>query len=87
MEHTLGFYFLFKNFQTPDCFKNVMDTAGSTGVIVNNKRNSRIKRRTTLFSLLKTSKFWLSLGLFLIFSIHLLKLLAKSQPCSYQVCS
>ena len=32
----------------------------------------------TLF--LRTSKFWLSLGLFLIFSIHLLKILAKSQP-------
>ena len=37
---------------------------------------------------IRTSKFWLSPGLFLIFSIHLLKILAKSQPgCSYKVCS
>ena len=37
---------------------------------------------------IRTSKFWLSLGLFLIFPIHLLKILAKSQPgCSYKVCS
>ena len=36
----------------------------------------------------RTSKFWLSLGFFFIFLIHLFKILAKSQPgCSYKVCS
>ena len=37
-----------------------------------------------LFYIRSNSKFWLSLG-FLIFPVHLLKILAKSQPgCSYK---
>ena len=36
----------------------------------------------------KNQLFWLSLGLFLISPIHLLKILAKSHSrCSYKVCS
>ena len=43
---------------------------------------------TTRYFFVRTSKFWLSLGLFLNFPIHLLNILAKSQPgCSYKVCS
>ena len=50
--------------------------------------NSLLQSTYMLFFFIRTSKFWLSLGLFLIFPIHLLKILAKSQPgCSYKVCS
>ena len=43
---------------------------------------------TRYFFFIRTSKFLPSLGLFLVFPIHLLKILAKSQPgCSYKVCS
>ena len=39
-----------------------------------------LETATRYFFFIRIINFWLSLGLFLIFPIHLLKILAKSQP-------